>query len=266
MENRFKFGKNWISFLRGLNENSINHATESFNELTQDIQLEGKSFLDVGSGSGLSSLIAKNKGSSFVRSFDYDFQSVECTNKIKNRFYPDDKGWVISHGSVLDTQFLDSLGQFDFVYSWGVLHHTGKMHKALQNIDLNVKKGGFLFVAIYNDQGVKSKIWKFIKKIYSKVSLSRGVIILTGYFIFWMPHFFWGLLRLNPFRKWNNYKKNRGMSPHHDLVDWVGGYPFEVAKPREIIDFYSKIGYKLLNLKTCGSKLGCNEFVFKKIK
>ena len=54
------------------------------------------------------------------------------------------------------------------------------------------------------------------------------------------------------------------MSPHHDLVDWMGGYPFEVAKPEGIIDFYLKKGYELKNLKTCGGRLGCNEFVFKK--
>ena len=82
--------------------------------------------------------------------------------------------------------------------------------------------------------------------------------------LFWLPFFVLGLFQLNPFKKWRDYKKQRGMSPHHDLVDWMGGYPFEVAKPEGIIDFYLKKGYELKNLKTCGGRLGCNEFVFKK--
>jgi 2-polyprenyl-6-hydroxyphenyl methylase/3-demethylubiquinone-9 3-methyltransferase len=52
------------------------------------------------------------------------------------------------------------------------------------------------------------------------------------------------------------------MSVWYDLVDWVGGYPFEVAKPEEVFDFYRKRGFELSRLKTSGGGLGCNEFVF----
>lgn len=65
-----------------------------------------------------------------------------------------------------------------------------------------------------------------------------------------------------PFKAWDDKKKNRGMSVWHDLVDWVGGYPFEVAKPEEIFDFYRTKGFTLVRLKTCGGGLGCNEYVF----
>lgn len=54
------------------------------------------------------------------------------------------------------------------------------------------------------------------------------------------------------------------MSFHYDIVDWIGGYPFEVSTPDKIIDFYNSIGYKLIKIKTCKGKLGCNEFLFKK--
>jgi hypothetical protein len=52
------------------------------------------------------------------------------------------------------------------------------------------------------------------------------------------------------------------MSPWRDLIDWVGGYPFEVAKPEAILDFYLRRGFTLKRLVTCGGSLGCNEYVF----
>ena len=60
------------------------------------------------------------------------------------------------------------------------------------------------------------------------------------------------------------YKKKRGMSFYHDLIDWLGGYPFEVAKPEKIFHFYKSQGFILENLYTT-NRLGCNQFVFKKM-
>ena len=54
------------------------------------------------------------------------------------------------------------------------------------------------------------------------------------------------------------------MSRWHDMVDWVGGLPFEVAKPEMIFDFYHDRGFALDRLRTCAGGLGCNQFVFTK--
>ena len=257
---RFEFGKNWLEFLKNISEEIISNSQNSMLKML-NTSLEGKTFLDVGSGSGLSSLSAKRSGAS-VTSYDFDIDSVACTNELKRRYYKNDTKWIISQGSILEKEFCKKLGEFDVVYSWGVLHHTGDMKKAMANIDLCVKKNGILFLAIYNDQRLQSKIWTKIKKTYVDYKLLRPILIFLGYLVFWGPFFMTGLLKLNPLKKWTEYKMKRGMSPHHDIVDWMGGYPFEVAKPEEIISFYLKKGYRLIELKTCGGRLGCNEFVF----
>ena len=262
-EQRFEFGKNWKSFIKDLDNEKVENSTKSLLNFLELDSLEGKSFLDIGCGSGLSSLAAKKSGAN-VSSFDYDNYSVEATHYLKNKFYPDDINWSVSQGSALDPEFLKNIGKYDFVYSWGVLHHTGNMIQALENIDVTLKKSGILFISIYNDQGIKSKIWKVFKRLYVKYFLIRPLFILYGYFFFGMPQLIKPILSLIGFDFHKKYKKKRGMSFHHDIVDWMGGYPFEVATPDVIIDFYISKGYILKKLKSCGGKLGCNEFLFQK--
>jgi len=258
---RFAFGANWKSFVRLMDDDRIASATSSLTQALATRDLVGKSFLDIGCGSGLFSLAALHLGAT-VHSFDFDPDSVAAAAALRRR-YAEGSDWTVEQGSILDRTYAAGLGQFDIVYSWGVLHHTGDMWNALAAAADRVRPGGRLYVSIYNDQGFASRAWLRVKRRYnSSGRLGRSLLVaLSGMYIY----------RRTPIKKlvravmpgrWPVRPIPRGMSRRHDLVDWVGGYPFEVARPEQIFRFARDRGFELLHLTTCGGGGGCNEFVF----
>jgi 2-polyprenyl-3-methyl-5-hydroxy-6-metoxy-1,4-benzoquinol methylase len=264
---RFEFGKNWAAFLSVLDNDRIETAEHSLKEMLECDDLEGKAFLDIGSGSGLFSLAARRLGAR-VHSFDFDSNSFSCTRELRRRYFAGDADWNIEQGSALDRGYLESLGKFDIVYSWGVLHHTGEMWKALENAAIPVADNGKLFIAIYNDTGSQSRRWHWIKKTYC--SLPRllktpfAIAAIAPEEIKAMARSLITLTPMSYIRSWTSYKNGRGMSRWHDIIDWVGGYPYEVATVDEIFDFYRARGFALNKIRSGGVGLGCNEFVFEK--
>lgn len=261
---RFQFGRNWKAFLSTLDEGRIAEAETSLAAMLRCEDLKGKSFLDAGSGSGLFSLAARRLGAR-VHSFDIDTDSVACTRELRTRFFPEDSLWTVEEGSVLDGDYLQSLGTFDVVYSWGVLHHTGAMWNALERIQLPVAAQGQLFIALYNDQGAVSSFWKKVKAVYCSGLPGRWLV----------SAFFIPLLALrslaagtvkhgNPFGQMRNYRRERGMSLTHDWIDWLGGWPFEVTRPEKVRAFFEEAGFELTR-EVLTTSWGCNQYVFHRL-
>lgn len=263
-DKRFEFGSNWQKYLNVLTEAHIFEAKKALCETLGTDDLRRKSFLDIGSGSGLHSLAARRMGAT-VNSFDFDPVSVACTLELKRRYYPDDSNWVAEQGSILDKEFIENLGPFDISYAWGVLHHTGALWQALYNAQIPLRAGGLLLVAIYNDQGLISSIWKIIKRTYCSNRLGRAAV--TGIFfpVFFLAGLLADLIHLrNPAQRYREHKKYRGMSLIHDWRDWLGGYPYEPARPQKIIRFYGNLGFELVNFKPTRHGFGNNQFLLRK--
>ncbi len=263
----FAFGKNWERFIKkygdseGLNRR-LEIAKKSIADFMNVDNLKGRLFLDVGCGSGIFSLAAFDLGADVV-SFDVDPFSVKGCE-----FYREKRGnptnWKVYQGSVLDNNFLRTLPKADIVYSHGVLHHTGAMWQAMTNVKNLVKEDGYLYIAIYNKMYGwfnGSRAWQIKKQIYGH--LPRVLQYLWEGFYFFRHALLPFIIRLkNPLKNLQNFYKKRGEDVWVDIRDWLGGYPYEYARPDEVFDFY-KNEFTLVNLFTKNT-LALNIFLFKK--
>jgi 2-polyprenyl-6-hydroxyphenyl methylase/3-demethylubiquinone-9 3-methyltransferase len=265
---RFEFGTNWASFLRSLSPEQIANAELSLRTMLGRETLRGLRFLDIGSGSGLFSLAARRLGAEVV-AFDFDPTSVRCTRELRNRYFAGDDRWRAEEGSVLDVQYLAGLGQFDIVYSWGVLHHTGEMWTAIANAAARVAPDGQLFLALYNDQGPRSRRWRAVKRLYNRMPrVLRPLYIAAVMAPIEIKSLAAAVVRRRLVahlraRLPSAGASRRGMNYWRDVVDWIGGYPFEVAKPEEVFSFLRDRGFRLTQLTTVQG-YGCNQFVFRR--
>lgn len=255
--NRFAFGANWLDYATTIDQAAVDGAVASLREMLDVEDLVGVSFVDVGCGSGLFSLAAVRLGAR-VHSFDFDPDSVKCTEAVRSRWAPD-SDWVVERGSILDSEYTAALGRFDVVYSWGVLHHTGDMWSANDAAGRLVADGGLLYIALYNDQGFRSKIWAVVKRRYNDAGpFGRRLMIAA----FGLRHRF---LRAASSRfgdgRRRDSRPDRSMNDRHDLIDWIGGWPFEVASPGDTFTYFKDRGFELRRLATTTS-YGCNEYVF----
>ena len=268
--NRFRFGKNWKSFLKRVDSINLKSSKVQLAEWL-DNELLGKNFLDIGSGSGLSSLSAFELGAK-VYSFDFDEDSVECTKYLKKIKFPKSPKWKIFKGSILDKKFLlklNKLDKFDIVYSWGVLHHTGSMWEAINNACELVTKKGKLFISIYNDQGEDSLKWQKIKKKYNNLSEPLKSIylifqILKMELAFIKEHVIHNKVKEYFLYRLNYSKNYRGMNYFSDVIDWIGGYPFEFAKSNLVIDFVETRGFKTIKTQINNGS-GCSQYLFERV-
>lgn len=264
-ETAFWFGKNWKQFVvEDYSNERLLEAKRSLKSLFGENGIAGRNFLDIGCGSGLFSLAAWELGAANVTSIDIDEDSVACCRYLANQVQKNDtREWNIFKGSILDQTFVSGIPKADVVYSWGVLHHTGNMWRAIQNAGSLVSPGGVLMIGIYNWQGGRrgTTTWQKLKRWYCTAPRWQSRMWEAVYIG-------WKMLRMllvlrNPITHLRDYKKNRGMSWFRDVSDWLGGYPFEAATPGEVLDFVrTRFGFELIRQHIdCGQ--GVSEFTFK---
>ncbi len=260
---RFAFGENWTRFLGLLDDRRIAEAEASLRDMLGVESLRNCRFLDIGCGSGLFSLVARRLGAD-VHSFDFDAQSVACARELRRRYFPEEGGWRIENGSVLDAEFMTTLGEFDVVYSWGVLHHTGAMWVALEHAIGRVAPTGRLFIAIYADQGWKSRAWWFVKLVYNRLpGILRLAYVITVSALVRLAMIVKYTVKLRPMTAIAPIfadRGQRGMSAKHDRVDWIGGFPYEFATLEILTSYLEARGFSIVNARRASS-LGCNEIV-----
>ena len=252
----FNFGLNWQAFSsQRLDARGLDAATRSLGSLLQRDTLQGVSFLDVGCGSGLFSIAAQRLGAARVVGLDVNPVCIAVSEQNHACWAPD-APITFEQASVLDAASLDKLGHFDIVYAWGSLHHTGAMWNALRNVTQRVVPGGTLALSIYNKH-LTSPIWRVIKRLYNQLPsflqqpmavLFAGVIYVAKFLV----------TRRNPL------EKERGMDFWYDVVDWIGGYPYEFASPAEVTAFVTRQGFQLRHFVAAQVPTGCNEFVFER--
>ncbi|MFT5128686.1 MAG: SAM-dependent methyltransferase [Rhodothermales bacterium] len=253
---RFAFGKNWQSYSqRAITPERIEQARRGFAELLGDIKLSGKRFIDIGFGQGLSVTIAAEMGADAlgIDIDDDNVAAVKATQQAMNCAKPPETRVA----SILDQDFVEAHeGAFDIVHSWGVLHHTGNMKQAMKNACSLVNPGGYFICAIYNRHW-SSGPWVAIKWLYCALpSFLQRLMILLVYPVIYVAK--WIVTRENP------KNKERGMDFMHDVVDWVGGYPYEYANVAEMQKMVGDLGLTCLRTVDAEVPTGCNEFVFQK--
>ena len=261
----FKFGQNWQRYLSDeLDSDRERIAAESVAALLET-ELEGKTFLDIGCGSGLFSLAALRAGAAEVVSVDVDPDSVAATRTLRERAGAPGH-WRVIHGSILDADVVAALPRAEVVYSWGVLHHTGDMDRAVRNAASLVAGGGIFCIAIYNrvtGRFLDSGRWLRIKRRYNHSSRPVQVAMEALYTAYWYGAEAVRRRRL-PRAAAREYRERRGMAVRTDLVDWLGGYPYEYATADEMARFCeSECGLVTRKVNDLGPRdLGCNELVF----
>jgi predicted RNA methylase len=261
LESHFSFGENWSHYAEKIDEARIEEAEKSLIRLVGRENIEGKTFLDIGCGSGLFSLAAVRLGAKKLLAVDLDPKSVETTRKTLSRYAPGGN-WDVQNISVFNLH-AEKLGVFDVVYSWGVLHHTGAMYQAITKAATMVAPGGMISLALYGKTPFCG-MWRIEKRIYSKSPKWFQKVIEACYTM---------LVRIRLALKGESLKKRRekyweqrGMDTYHDMRDWLGGYPYESISPEEAMTFMRGLGFDQVRSFTepCIGLLGagCDEYSF----
>lgn len=260
-----EFGRTWTAFLAALTVPQIYHAERSLAAQLHMERLDRKTFLDVGCGGGLLSLAARRRGAK-VFSFDSDPQAVACVRELRRRYFPDDPDWHIETGSILDPDYVKTLGTFDIVYAHNVFNHTGAMTQALENVKSLVAIGGQLRISVYNDYHEISDRWDRLKRIYRRLPPPLGFMFGLGLIARSeakpaLAH--WRHRALRPWLKsWVEYQDGSHGGRWHDWKEWLNAYPYERATVDDIVELYGRDEFRLISTSPPRAIFDCASFAF----
>ncbi len=267
LETHYEFGKNWASFSDTIDEQSIAFAEEGVSKLLTRDELKGRTFLDIGCGSGIHSLAVSRLGVRQILATDIDPNCIATTRVLLEKFSPG-VHCETREVSVFDIS-PDKLGLWDIVYSWGVLHHTGAMYEALEKAASVVKPGGLFVFALYRrTTRAMDRLWTLEKRWYTKASPAAKRRADSAYgSLFRLRHALTG----GGYKKFvTSYKQKRGADHTHDISDWLGGYPYEVISPDEVAALMKRLGFVHVrsivhpgSIGLFGS--GCDEFTYRRV-
>lgn len=268
-DSHFAFGENWASYAKHIGPEQIAEAERSLRRLLADESLTGKRLLDIGCGSGLHSLAALRLGAREVLAVDIDEKSVATTRGVLRQHAPLGR-YAVECVSVFDLD-PEIHGQFDMVYSWGVLHHTGDLDRALRCASHMVAPGGLFIFALYR-KTLMCTFWKIEKRWYAHAKPATQKFARILYLSLYRAGLW---LRGRQFKDHVNSYKTRGMDFYHDVHDWLGGYPYESISPREVSDKMTQLDLapmrSFVHLGRLGRLLGrnigflgsgCDEYVY----
>jgi len=267
----FAFGENWAGYATKVTVAEIAEAERGLLRLLGPAGLASQRFLDLGCGSGLHAAAALRRGAREVVAVDLDPESVRTAQELLGRYAPEGAAYRVLPGDVFDIG-PGSFGVFDIVYSWGVLHHTGNLERALASAAALVGPNGRLVVALYRRTWLDA-FWRVEKRWYahaSEKSQARARSVYVALFRLRMA-----ALGKSFTEYVSGYSSNRGMDYFHDLHDWMGGWPYEAIEPAEVAQLMASHGLEpeLVPARPAGKRSGrplgvfgsgCDEYVYRR--